>query len=247
MNNTYTHMLKRYQAFIIPLLIASVSLATIFLGLKPALLRTIQLYEEIKATRLKVTILKEKIQFLENLDDSSLQNQLASLVSAVPITKSPETAIMTLEGIAAQNAVTLGDLSLSVAGSVATSAGDPVQADAKSTIPTFGINFKAYGTTEQLLGFMSLLSRSRRLLRLRQFQFAYDTTPTEISGTLAAYYLPLSTTNRSADSPLKPLSDSDVDLINRISNLQLFLREVPIVANTSEPKANPFAATQETP
>lgn len=247
MNNTFTHMLKRYQAFIIPLLIAFVSLGTIFLGLKPALLRTIQLYEEIKATRLIVAALNDKIQFLENLDESSLQNQLASLVSAVPIAKSPQTAIMTLEGIAAQNGVTLGDLSLSVAGSVATSAGDPVQADAKSTIPTFGISFKAYGTTEQLLGFMSLLSRSRRLLRLRQFQFAYDTIPTEISGTLAAYYLPLSTSAQSSDSPLKPLADSDLDLINRISNLQLFLREVPAVAITSEPKADPFASSQEAP
>lgn len=247
MKSMYSHIFKRYQGFVIPLVMSFCAIGAITLGLKPAILRTLALYESIKETKAAIATLNEKIQFLENLDESSVQNQLSSLVSAVPISKSPETAIMTLEGAANQSTITLGDLALSVSGIVASDSGEVNQASAKPQIPQFGINFKAYGTTEQLLGFMSLLARSRRLLRLQQYQISLDKSPTELTGTLEAYYLPLKSAPRGESTPLKPLTEAELNLINQISNMPIFIREIQSTAVTFEPKPDPFASALSTP
>lgn len=237
MNKTSLSSLKRYQGFVLPLALALIAIATALLGIKPAIFKVIELYENIKTTRAEIVALTDKENFLESLDEKQMRLQLSSLVSAVPLTKSPETAIMTLEGIASQNSLTMGDLSLSVAGLVASGSAESAS---KAQMPKFAIAFKSYGTTEQLMNFLSLLYRARRLLQVQEFELSFDTTPPELSGSLNAFYLPLLRETRSLSAPLIALTPGELDLITKISNLSLFIREVQAAPISGEPRPDPF-------
>jgi Tfp pilus assembly protein PilO len=240
----FRRLLTRYRPFILPLSIVLVALCVFLLVIIPVVQQTIQEFQDVSALRDQVGILQQKVTVLNNLDETSLQQNFVLTTSAVPIDKSLPTILSTMEGIGDKTGVTLKSLVIDAPGSLATQAGKLQNTEEKKlgayTLP-FSVTLD--GTFDQIKTYLAVSNKVRRLIRAKAFtlNFADDALTTQIS--FDAFYAPLSSKNDS--DTLKQLKNSDFDVLAGLEQYpnmgQLGVSTSPAPIDPSQVKPNPFS------
>ncbi len=230
-------IIRLYQSFIISGVITLFCLIALFVGIIPGFKKIISmvngLYEQAKT----VQLLQEKINILNALDSELLESYAAAAISAVPADKSLGTIFSTIDGLTSQEGVTVGGISLSSIGSVATEAAQKLskeeQAIGVSIVP---FSIIVVGPIEQVRNVVEKAVKIRRLFRIRNFDLSFDDKSGTTKSTIQmdAYYIPLPKSLGKISDSLKPLSDDEIQIISRISALPLMTSEVSVSTESAQ-------------
>jgi hypothetical protein len=235
-------IIRLYQSFIISGTIVLFCLIAIFVGIIPGSKKIYSMvtgmYEQMKT----VQLLREKINILNALDTQLLESYAAAAISAVPAEKSLGTIFSTIDGLTAQEGVAVGGISLSSIGSVATEAAQKLSKEEQQ----IGVNIVPFsivvvGPIEQVRNVVEKAVKIRRLFRIRNFDLSFDnkTGTTKSTIQMDAYYVPLPKSLGKITDALKPLSDDEIRIINKISALPLVTRDIPVSSVSAQMQTEP--------
>lgn len=216
-------LLYSYKNLLVSVILILVSMAGIVLIVWPAVKRTDEVYTDIGELKKKNDLLNRKIAILENIDESTYTKLYTELLRAVPSDQSLITLFSTIDGLGAASGVTIGNITLSKGGQIATDSASvktPEEKKDGSTVLTFSV--KITGSYEQLRTFFARVIEVRRILRIRSFDISLS-DPSNISVGLLmdAFYSPYRTSVGAPESPIEPLTEADSQIINRVSGMPL--------------------------
>jgi|GEM_PF-605764 len=241
--------IRLYKSFIISGTIVLFCILAIFIGLLPGSRTIISMGKAVYEQSKTIQLLEEKLQILNALDTDLLQTYAGAAISAVPAEKSLGTVFSTIDGLTSKEGVAVSGISLSSIGSVATEAAKKLSLEEQK----IGVNIVPFsivviGPIEQVRNVVDTAVKIRRLFRIRSFDLSFD----NISGTtkstiqMDAYYVPLPKTLGKLTDSIKPLSEDEVAVINKINALPLITQSIPVSTGSSqfqnEPRSmDPFA------
>lgn len=243
---TLTQTVRTHKDVLISTAILLFCILAVFIALIPAGRKTFGLLEEMRTLRDKAQLLTEKLTTLEALSEEDLRNELSTVLSAVPADRAFASLFETVEGVAGRSGVTLVDMSISGAATLATPSASRLSAAEKKlgtrTVPfTVTIN----GTLSALEQFITLVPNVRRLLRIRAFSLTFPKTERPISITIEmdGFYEPLPTNLGATNAILPRLSEAHEAVVARLSDMPLLGERStalppPFIGKVKE---NPFA------
>jgi hypothetical protein len=227
-----------------------VSILTAIYGIWPGIEKIKSNYDETQSLKAENASIQKKITFLSNLDDTALSGQVETLLSAVPQTKSIQSAFATLESVAGQTGINLQGISVDTPGSLSTASAAPMNAEAnKLGSNMLKLKVQAVGTMDQINNFMDTIIKVRRLMRISNISLTFAQSSAATSSPSAivssdfsvdAFYAALPKTLGKAEAELTPLTANDEEFISKISGYSLVL-PATTPAPQLPPKADPFA------
>ena len=235
-------IIRLYQSFIISGVIILFCLVAFFIGILPGFKKITGMIKIVYEQTKTVQILEEKINILNALDEELLSSYATAAISAVPADKSLGTIFSTIDGLTSQEGVAVSGISLSSIGSVATEAAKKLSTEEQK----IGVNIIPFsiivtGPIEQVRNVVDKAVKIRRLFRIRNFDLSFDnksgTTKSTIQ--LVAYYVPLPTSMGKISDSLKPLSDDEIQIIDKISALPLVTKSAPIGTESAQVQTEP--------
>ncbi len=204
-------------------------------------------FQDVASLREQVEVLQKKVTVLNNLDEESLQQNVALTTSAVPLDKSLPTILSTMEGISDKTGVSLKSLIVDAPGAISTDSASAKQqqttADKKTGAIALPYSVTLSGTFDQIKTFLAVSNKVRRLIRAKSFtlNFTDEQLTTQIS--FETFYAPLS--KRNDAQVLQPLKNTDFDLLASLEEFpdmgQIAAGASGIPAAPIEVKENPFA------
>lgn len=235
-------IIRLYQSFIISGVIILFCLIALIIGIIPGFKKILSmvggLYEQTKT----VQLWQEKINILNALDTQLLNSYATAAISAVPADKSLGTIFSTIDGLTIQEGVEVTGISLSSIGSVATEAAQKLSAEEQK----IGVNIVPFsiivvGPIEQVRNVVEKAVKIRRLFRIRNFDLSFDNKSGMTKSTIQmdAYYVPLPKSLGKISDSLKPLSDDEIQIIDKISALPLVTREEPVSTESMQIQTGP--------
>lgn len=235
-------IIRLYQSFIISGAIVLFCLIAIGVGIIPGFQKIYRMVTAMYAQTKTVQLLQEKINILNALDTQSLESYAAAAISAVPADKSLGTIFSTIDGLTSQEGVAVGGISLSSIGSVATEAAQKLSKEEQQ----IGVNIVPFsivviGPIEQVRNVVEKAVKIRRLFRIRNFDLSFDNKSGATKSTIQmdAYYVPFPKNLGKVTDSLKPLSEDEVQIINKISALPLVTQNVPVSTVSSQMQMEP--------
>lgn len=240
MNIEWKRLIHRYQEFIGPIVLIVVSILGLIVGVIPAGRKVFGNYFAMQTVGKQVNALQNKAHVLETMDETLVRSQLQGLLDAIPSDKSPGTLLLTAEGTATQNNLSLSDISLVAPGSLATESAVIQSAQEKklgSTLLPFTMTLD--GTLLQFRNFLETAQSVRRLLRVNSFSLNFTPIGTKALVTMQAFYAPFPVGIGSVDTPLSDFTDKEKETLATI--LQLPQMVVPVSTQPTSGKENPFS------
>jgi hypothetical protein len=237
---------RTYQNFIVSGSILFFCILGLFLVTLPFGNRVRELYAEVDTIVTETDALTRKLNTLNSLDEGTLRQQLGDVLSAVPSDRSYPTLFETVEGVAAQTGVSIVNMNITGGTSLATaSASKATVAEKQLGTRTVPFSVSVTGTVSQIRDFIALAPSVRRLLRIRTFNISYpeEERPLTITIDMDAFYEPLPSSIGSAKSVLPNITDAEIEVINKLSQLPLASgasASLPPPA-IGQARANPFA------
>jgi hypothetical protein len=198
----------RYKDYLLPIAAIFICILLFFYVITPQVqnIKTLQTQEREEAR--KLDILKNNLNLLYSLDPQTLDKQLKLASKALPTDKD---FIGILSGVAiasSKSNVTLGDYGFQV-GEIG-----KTQTGAKG-IPTMLLSLTVSGNINSLMNFMNELKKTVPLSEIKTVSLSGNNT----SLSTVFYYKPLSPVVINDTVPLSPLSNSALDQLNNISNM----------------------------
>lgn len=209
-----------------------------------------QLYQDTKTLTGEVYDLKETAALLASFDEEELNQQLSSLVGALPLDKSLPTAFSTLEGVSAHTGISIEDISLGNTGLLATAAAKLASAEEKKLgVSMQPIIFAGIGTSSQVAAFLKEISSVKRIVRINNFDASFsDDDSVRIKLSLSSFYAPLSGGGKLSALPkLMKLSTKEQDTLTQVLNMPDSLTFVQgnipadVAAQNFPMRADPFS------
>lgn len=222
-------LLREYQGLIIPAGVLMLCGFGIVLGVVPLARKAMTMNTEIKTVSKEVDALTNKVSVLQTIDEDAMRRDLQTLLSAVPSDKSPSTLLATLDGLASQTGVSIGSVSLTNLGSLATDSAKQLTEEERalgSHLLPLTINIS--GTYAQVQAFLTASTSVRRLFRIRTFDISLGNTTTGGSTNMLtaniamdAFYYAIPSSIGTIGQPIVPLTSADTDLIAKVESMQL--------------------------
>lgn len=215
---------RPYQSIAVSIGLLLLCIVGVVVGVIPAVGKIEEQISAAKSLKEDTVSLSKKLSVLTAIDDQTVRTQLATVLSAVPADRSYPTIFETVEGVAAQTGVSVKTLNITGGGAIATSSGAKATAEEKKlgtrTVP-FSVSVE--GSLSNLEQFITLAPKVRRLLRIRVFSISYpkDDRPVNITIEMDGFYMPLPTTIGNVKATLPSLTDSDVSVIDKLSQFPL--------------------------
>ncbi len=167
--------------------------------------------EEIIATRERISVLENNINFMNNLDRNSLNTQLETATTALPPEKEFGSMLDSLSAAAVTSGVSLNDFSFQV-GNVASSSGQAGDARHKD-VAAIKITLVAVGPIANVKEFISDLEKSIPVTEVVNIDGSGQT----VSLSVQFYQKDLPQIDIQADKPLTPLSAERTALIQDLA------------------------------
>lgn len=218
MIRVFRRILRLYQGFIVSGVIFLFGTFGVIFAVIPGVQATIALYERLSTLEKEYGSLSTKLSFLKSLQEENLRDQLVMLVSAIPQDKSVPSIFSTLEGLAQQSGVSIGEINLTSPGSLATgSAGRQMTSGKKIGASTLPFSLGATGTYDQIRSFVSSVNQVKRLFDVTSFEFSIGSEGvTRVSLSFLAFYQPLPTKVGSVEAPLTSLTPREEEVLAKL-------------------------------
>lgn len=237
--------LKRYQGLTISAVMLTISLLTILFVVIPLGKRAVSLYTATGRIQEEVRQLTQKEALLTSLDEATLQEQRATVLSALPSEKAVPSLFAQMEQMAIVAGLGLTDIALSSVGPVASDVSAKLSPEEKAVganIVPFLVS--AEGNIDQVKNFFGLVSSVRRLLRIKNFSVTFNETASGLVRVdMEAFYAPLPKTIGTISERVTSLSEDDDALLAKLAAFQsVSVSEGrPLAPSVGIEKANPFA------
>ncbi len=170
--------------------------------------------DEVIVTRKKISILRDNINFMNNIDKSVLNAQLQTVSRALPAEKDFIGVINALSDSAIHSGVSINDYTFQV-GKISSTKGRENDGT-KNGLPSIAISVTVNGNVNQVKNFLKELQEKLPLSQVLSIDG--NTQSTIVS--VVFNYKPYSTTALKSDEPLHSISDDQRILINKLSSWQ---------------------------
>lgn len=238
----YYKYFRFYKGFLVSggVLLGAV-LLSLFITL-PLAQRTSSLFQETNTLSNEIKVLRQKDQLLQSVDETTLQNELASLVAAIPLDKSLPTIFTTLDGLTGKTGVAIDDVALASPGTISTPSA--VQAG-RGPNNEVGFSASVKGSADQVLAFTETVHAIRRLFTIKAMDLGVNQNGTiNITVGMTGYYLPLKK-GSSSESQFSLLSQKEETLLRSVMSFPLLSEASTSAGTPIEPlfigKEDPFS------
>jgi hypothetical protein len=201
--------LYSFTTLVVVILICVVLLIYLIL---PELNNWFSIRQEVVATRQRIAVLQQNINFMNNLDRNVLNQQLLTSTEALPPQKDFATILSSISNASANSGVSLNDYSFQV-GNIASSSG---KSEATNQLIPTQVIVVVNGNINQISKFINALENS---LPLAEITMISGSVP-NIAVTIDFYQKPFPTNNFSPDTPLVSISNDKVTLLQKLSQWQ---------------------------
>lgn len=229
-------LIMLYQNFFWAAFGAVVALGIAGLVFVPAVQSVIKLYKNVNLLRDETNELSKKSELLASLDEESLNQNLLTATSAIPIDKSLSTIFSTIDGVSAQTGATVFDISLDSPGALSTDSAKPVAKQLSSAVAASVI---VKGGYDQVTKFLTTIGNVRRFLLIDDLNFSIQSFENvTLNLDLLAPYgsVPLNTNVK-----FVALSAVEEATLGRLGSLPLMISAVPLPPpQIGQAKDNPF-------
>lgn len=222
------------------------SLAGFVYGVVPLVKQIIVVSESVSQLSADIAKLEQKSSVMGQLDETTLRDNLLTLVSAVPPDKSLVSVLSTVDGVAGDSGVTLVNLQLSRPGSIATqSARKLTVQEAKAGANILSFSAEISGTYDQVRAFLSKVASVRRYFHLVAFDISFIGTNVAARMDLEAYYAPYPTALGDVTSPISPLTDKEKTTLANLESYPVYstgsVSTTAVQAPITGGKTDPFS------
>lgn len=207
----YRYKDSPYYSLGIAAVVIVVCLFLFFYIIIPQFGRWFSLREEVIATRERISILQNNINFINNLDKSRLNTQLQVASAALPAQKDFGSMLAVLSDAAISSGVSLGDFVFQVGdvNSKSTGLQDPIRKGYSLVILTVGIT----GNIDGVRRFIHEVQQRLPLAEVTNI----DGDGQTISITIQFYQKQFPSLTLHDEQPIRPVSDANVALLDKIS------------------------------
>lgn len=240
-------LLRDYQKLFIWGLVVTIGGLLLFIVLIPASRRTIELYQSLGRQKLLLKNLREKLLFLEGLDETKLKQDYNELLAAVPQDKAIPQLLMTVDKLGGQTGIALNDLNFT-GGSMSTDSARNVSKEEQTLgANLLAFNFNIAGDLEQITNFLTTTNQVRRLLRLKNFSvtFPENGVGKAIINADTFYNLPVS--KRKQAESLVALTLEEEELFAQITALPNLSEVIVLPIPSEQPGEIPLAPVKSDP
>jgi len=239
-------LFKKYQKILVHSAIILVSII-LFVGvILPTAVKIKGLLAEIVDSRNTLEAAQAKLTTLQGLDENALKSNLATLLAAIPQDKAIPSLITTVDNLAAQTGVSLGNLSFT-GGEMATESSKKSPAKEKgSGIQALRFNLALAGDLPGIINFLTTSTRVRRLLKINTFSLSLEfTAGSRAVMNAETFYAPIAGGQKAA-AKLSILTGEEETLLSKLGNYPdlgqiSFLAEPLANEANANLKSDPFA------
>lgn len=199
----------RYKQYIVPLVTIFGCLLLFFVVIIPQIQVLFDMRDQENAYREKIKAMQQNVNFISNLDDTTLDTQFTAVASALPVEKDYAGVITAISRAAGSSGVAVGDFSFSV--------GDLSTPSAKtSQQPSIQIKLTVSGDTNKIRTFITTLSQ--RLPLSEEVSVKINGTTADIATSF--YYKPPLSIPQDPSTVMQPLTKDKSDLLNTLVSWQ---------------------------
>lgn len=180
----------------------------------PELNNWFSIRNEVIATRARIAILEQNINFINNLDKNTLNQQLQVATQALPPEKDFGAILDAISHAAASSGVSLSNYTFQI-GNIASSSAQISTASPNGLSPV-PVTMTVSGSSDQIRKFIQSAQSSFPLAEVTMINGSND----NISITILFYQKPFPASNFSAETQLTPVSAKDVSLLQKLTTWQ---------------------------
>lgn len=238
------HILRTYQAVAISIAILLFCVIALLYGVIPSFKNVGELIVSMQALEKDNASLTKKLAILDRYDEADLKEKLGVVLSAVPADKGLPELFSTVEEVAGKTGVSIADMNVS--GGLVSTASAAKQSPLEKQLGTRTLPFTVtvVGGLSNMQEFITKVAVVRRLMRIRAFSISFpkNDTPLTISLSLDAFYEPYITSLGSVTQEISPLSDEELNTIEKLTGFPLMATstETVLPSPMGTTKANPF-------
>ena len=245
----------------LPAMTATVVVVLLTAVITPNIRRISLLRKEVKLAKEQMAGLEEKSSFLASIDEPQLQDQLIILERILPADKDVFGLLVSLNGLAVDTGVALGNFK-TVPGSIATESATPSArpeegepdvsqrqdaARKQVDLDTLGVSFDLVGPFGDISNFILNLERLKPLMKLNILSIVPSKARSEASTAdrvaakieLSLFYAPLPEQLGAVGSPIVPLSEVELTLFDELSTYSAY--EITVPTSLQIGREDPFA------
>lgn len=188
-----------------------ICLALLIYWIIPELNNWFSIRNEVIATRQRIAVLQQNINFINTLNKNTLNQQLQVATGALPSEKDFGTILDAISYASVNSGVSLSDYSFQV-GNIASSSGQ-VNVVGYNGLSSIQVTIVVNGGIDQIKHFIQSLENTLPLSEVTMI----DGSGGNISLTIQFYQKPFPASNFSTETPLTPLSAGEVSLLQTLS------------------------------
>lgn len=218
---------SRYKSFIVPFLVIIVVIGLFVKISIPSVEDLLNGYEEQKKVKLAIDNMRQNLNFLKSIDESSLESQFKIATSALPIEKDFDSVLNALSDSSNKSGVVLGGFKFTV--------GNLSKEEVESEFHSLNLVVTLDGSVEDVDSFISSLAKTLPLSEITKISSQKDRSIV----TIEFYYEIVKASENNDSLPIVAVSSEGESLIGELSALdipQSSSFDLPV----STPSANPF-------
>ncbi len=222
---------NRYKEFVVPVIVIIVSFFIFISVVMPQIKDLGRRKAESKDASAKLSILKKNLDLLSGINESTMDSQLQTVTSALPLNKDFGSVLDRVSAASGKAGVSLGNFAFQV--------GDLSKTTTDNTgFPSLKLDLNVEGNVRAISNFINELDKSLPLS---------EVTSVEISNNLSRltvifYYKPFISGSNSTTSMISPFTQQTLSLIDKISTFNNSLSSpIPSLPSSSgKNTTNPF-------
>lgn len=228
---------QEFKEKIIPLTVGVLIFLGVVLFLKPFIIKTLKLNEELKGQNIKLSKLKEKKKQLNNLDEEQLKEEVQKIEQVLPSKKPIITLLDCLFNLAQKEDVALGRINFRP-GALKEGAvqKNTTSGKAESMHSTFIIS----GELDKIISFLDRLQNQAPLMRVDGFGLNVEEEETTINLNLKVFYYSLPESLGKVSDPLPLLSSQEEQALAKVKEFEILTIPEGSFDTAVKGKQNPF-------
>jgi hypothetical protein len=191
-----------------------VCLALIFTFIIPEISQWFSIQTEVATAQQRISVLQNNINFMNNLNKGTIDEQLQVASQALPPQKDFGIILQSISSAALSSGVALGDYTFSV-GNITSTKVIPVSSTANQ-VPGLPVTVIITGSFEQVRRFIGAIENNSPIAEV----ISIDGSGKTISLTIQFYEKPFPTLSVTGDTPLIQLSPKQSALLKQLANGQ---------------------------
>lgn len=233
--STFTTVYKQYKNYLLPVGIILASIILFFVILIPQVQGVLGAKETEAEESQKLASLKESLNNLSTMNESTLSNDLTALNKVLPPTKDFAGIINSISSNAAKSGVSVGNFEFKV--------GELGSTEENVPYPTIQITLEVNGPANATVDFIKNLYESSPVAEINTFKLSAESTSMKIN----FYYKAAPPISLDNSLPVAALSESENEVLSKANQWTEGVFEVPIPIDvdfeevaTDSSRVNPF-------